>query len=344
MLSLPMTERENVRDSHGPTLETCGHEPPPRRVCDVCKTARYAFTACSNRCLQAHLELAHPTEPLAGAVRAKQAQARTNLRSARDWELFAPHRERLMAVIPAEPAGGTLCVLGAGKCDDLDLPGLAERFSVIHLVDLDGEAMERARDRQPAPVRDAIVPHAGVDVSGLLARLDEWGDAFPDDRTLHQAVFSSARAVVDNLGGPFDVTLSTCVLSQLLLPFQDSWTTSEETWSKLDAAVTAAHLGILAHATVARGESCLVFDVLSSEQVPLLRELEDRPSAQLKAAVEFGVRAGNMVLHPDPDTMLAQIRHSRVAAPEPAPRLTDPWLWNTGAALRLVYALGFRRP
>src|SRR5688572_31213165 len=73
-----------------------------------------------------------------------------------------------MALIPQQPAGGSLCVLGAGKCDDLDLPRLADRFAAIHLVDIDGEAMERARDRQPARVRDAIVLHGDIDVSGLL--------------------------------------------------------------------------------------------------------------------------------------------------------------------------------
>ena len=40
----------------------------------------------------------------------------------------------------------------------------------------------------------------------------------------------------------------------------------------------------------------------------------------------------------------AQITGSGVAALEPGPRLTGPWLWDTSAALQLVYALAFRRP
>jgi hypothetical protein len=340
-----MTEREIGQAGNDVAFDTCGHKEPPRRVCDVCKTARYAFMACSSRCLRAHQQLAHdPALPPDTATRARRSQIERTRRSIDVWDLYAPHRERIMTLIPAEPAGGTLCVLGAGKCDDLDLPRLAERFAAIHLVDIDGEAMERARDRQPARVRDAIVLHGDIDVSGLLGRLDEWGDAFPDDQTLHQAVFDAAHSVVDALGGPFDVTFSTCVLSQLIVPFQNTWTASEETWSKLFAATAAVHVGVLVHTTAPRGAACLVFDVLSSDEAPGLTALRDRPSEELEIAVDAGVRSGAMVLQPDPRDMLAQISTSGVAAAEPRPRLTGPWLWDTSAALQLVYALSFRRP
>jgi hypothetical protein len=339
-----MTDREVAHDNEGVAFETCEHRRPPRRVCDVCKTVRYAFMACSSRCLRAHLEAAHPAVPADTAARARRAQADRTRRSVDCWDLYAPHRERVMALVPPQPAGGTLCVLGAGKCDDIDLPRLAERFSKIHLVDLDGEAMERARDRQPERVRDAIVLHGDVDLSGLLGHLDDWGDEFPDDRTLHQTVFSAAHAVVDALGGPFDVMFSTCVLSQLIVPFQNAWTLSQETWSKLFAATTAVHVGVLAHATAPSGAACLVFDVLSSDDAPELTSLRDRPTEVLQAAVDAGTRSGAMALVPDPQDMLAQIGSSGIAVRDPAPRLTGPWLWDTSSALQLVYALSFQRP
>jgi hypothetical protein len=340
-----MTEREVVHGDRDVVVDTCGHDVPPRRVCDICKTTRYAFVACSSRCLRTHQAAAHdPALSTDTVTRAQRALAERTRRSIDVWDLYAPHRERVMALMPAEPAGGTLCVLGAGKCDDLDLPRLAERFSEIHLVDLDGEAMERARDRQPARVRDAIVLHPNVDLSGLLTRLDEWGDAFPDDQTLHQVVFGAAHTVVDALGGPFGVTFSTCVMSQLMVPFQNAWTTSGETWSKLFAATAAVHVGILAHATAPRGDACLVFDVLSSDNAPALTALRGRPAEEIQAAVDAGARSGAMRLEPDPRDMFAQIRHSGVAAPEPFPRLTGPWLWDTSSALQLVYAISFRRP
>jgi hypothetical protein len=300
--------------------------------------------ACSNRCLRLHQEVAHDRDlPASTATRATRALVEKNRRSPDLSDLYANHRERVMALIPEEPAGGTLCVLGAGKCDDLDLPRLAHRFAAIHLVDLDGEAMEGARDRQPLRVREAIVLHGGVDLSGLLDRLDEWGDAFPDDDALHGAVFRAPAAVVDKLGGPFDVTLSTCVLSQLARPFQNAWAAAEDTWTLLTAATTAIHVGILARASAPRGAVSLVFDVLSCDSASELAAFRNRPTEELQARVEAQSQAGAIVLEPDPSTLLAQIGESGITAP-PGPRLTGPWLWDIGPTLQLVYALSFRRP
>lgn len=339
-----MNQGEIVRSEQPFAIRTCGHSAPPRRVCDVCKTARYAFTACSNECLRIHQEVAHdPILPADTATRARRAQAERNRHAPDVWSLFAAHRERLMTLIPQETARGTLCVLGAGKCDDLDLPRLARRFAEIHLVDIDGEAMQRARDRQPRAVRDAIVLHGAVDLSGLLERLDEWGEAFPNDDALHEAVYSASLRVAAAIGGPFEVTLSTCVLSQLMVPFQTAWAASQSTWSKLEAAITAVHVGVLARITAARGAASLVIDVLSSNEVPGLTALRGRSTEELQASVEASAKSGALALHPDPAALLLQIANSGVAAPDPRPSLTSPWLWDTGAALHLVYALNFRR-
>lgn len=244
-----------------------------------------------------------------------------------------------MTLIAAQPAGGALCVLGAGKCDDVDLPRLARQFATIHLVDLDGEVMERACARQPRHVRDALVLHGGIDLSGLLERLDDWGDAFPDDHSLHEAVYRATRSVADALGGPFQVTLSTCVLSQLVVPFRLAWAAAENTWSRLNAAITAVHVGVLTRITAAGGAACLVFDVLSSDEAPGLPALQHLSPAELHAAA----RSGDMVLQPDPAQLLAEIGNLGISAPGAGPRLSEPWLWDTGSALHLVYALSFRR-
>jgi hypothetical protein len=338
-----MPDREMAHGDDDLVFETCGHSSPPRRVCDVCKTSRHAFVACSNRCLRLHQEVEHgPDLPRDTKTRVIRALAERHRVAADLSELYARHRERVMALIPAEPAGGTLCVFGAGKCDDLDLPRLAHRFTTIHLVDLDGEAMEGARDRQPSRVRDAIVLHGGVDLSGLLARLDEWGDAFPEDEALHEAVFSAPAAVVDPLGGPFDVTLSTCVLSQLVIPFQKAWAASDDTWARLSAATMAVHVGSLARATAPGGAVSLVFDVLSCDAASELAAFRDRPSEELEATVEAQRRSGAIVLEPDPFTLQALIGGSGLADPQ-GPHTSSPWLWDIGSTLQLVYAIGFRR-
>jgi hypothetical protein len=129
-----------------------------------------------------------------------------------------------------------------------------------------------------------------------------------------------------------------------MVPFQTAWAASQHTWSKLDAAITAVHVGVLARITAARGHASLVFDVLSSNEAPGLTALQGRSTDELHAAVEASARSGAIVLTPDPAGLLLQIANSGFAASEPRPHLTSPWLWETGTALHLVYALNFRRP
>lgn len=335
---------EGARGDARVVFETCGHDAPPRRVCDVCKTLDFVYVACSNECLRAHQRALHDAVPLDAASRAREAQANRNRRASDVRELFSGHREWIMSLIPPLTSGGRLCVLGAGRCDDLDLPRLADHFDSIHLVDLDGEAIEQARDRQPSRVKDAIVLHGGLDVSGLLGKLDEWGDTFPDDQGLQDAVSRAAVTVAAALAGPFEVTLSTCMLSQLAVPFRNAWAAPESTWAKLNAAITAVHVGVLARATAARGHCSLVVDVLAEDEAPFLAAFRGQSGEVLEAAVRAEAQDGAVVLQPEPQELLVEIEALGVAARSPHPRIIGPWIWDTGAALHLVYALSFRRP
>ena len=58
-------------------------------------------------------------------------------------------------------AEGAHLDFGAGNCADIDLEQLGAAFQSIHLVDIDGDALERARARQPQPVRDIVGPPRG---------------------------------------------------------------------------------------------------------------------------------------------------------------------------------------
>jgi len=177
----------------------------------------------------------------------------------------------------ASKPAGDIVIFGAGNGSDLDLPRLADAFREIHLVDLDGEALERARQELPAALRARIISHAPVDLSGFMSRLDEWGDSFPDDVTLGQTAFAAARAIVAGLGRDFDLALSTGVLSQLIVPFHRAWLASRPNWERLDAAIAAVHLATLVLSTRADGRGVMAFDVPSSQDPrpsTLLSQLE----------------------------------------------------------------------
>jgi hypothetical protein len=326
-----------------------------RRACDVCAGPGGLFAACSLTCLDRHLADRHLGDPVARQsteLRARQFLGSVNRRLAGSWQRYQDHRAQVMALALAaetEPAataasGGAIAILGAGNGSDLDLPRLADTFREVHLFDLDGEALERARQELPAPVRERVIAHAPVDLSGFMNRLDEWGQAFPDDAVLNRSAFAAARAIPAGLGRTFDVVLSTGSLSQLIVPFQRALITSQFNWQRLDAALTAVHLATLVDATRPGGRAVLVFDVLSSKDAPALSALARRGVEGLEPAVDALAATGLIALRPHPMTLLQQLQVPGMAPMVQAARLTAPWLWNLGDAVQLVYGLEFRRP
>jgi len=314
----------------------CAHVAEPRRVCEACLDAGRPFAACSAACLAEHRREAHAGAP---EPRAEDYQARVNRNVTKNREWYAAHRARVTSLLlEAGRAGGDLCVLGAGNGSDLDLPALAERFASIHLVDFDGEALARCRESAPAALRDRLVLHAGVDLSGFVGELDAWGDAFPPEAELGRAAQPAIHGVLRRLGRAFDVVASTCVLSQLAVPYHRAWILPAPDWANLHAAVTAVHLATLAGATRPGGAAVLVFDVLSSRNAPGLRELEGAPA---EALAGFLAAHPELPRDPDPRALLARLGAFGRLVVEP--RLTDPWLWNIGAESQLVYALAFQR-
>jgi hypothetical protein len=332
-------------------LRSCGHDAPPRRLCDLCDAAvaaglpaRGPFLACSLACLDAHQAAEHAAEAGPARARAERYQASVNANGASDWARFAPHRAQLARLIEAEATGSTLGVLGAGNGSDLDLSDLARSFRAIHLVDLDERALIGCRDRLPGPVRDQVVLHGGVDLTGCLDRIDAWGEAFPPEAELGRLAVPAIQQVLREIGTRFDTAISTCVLSQLAVPFHRSWVLPGTSWAQLHAALTAVHLSTLAGAVVRGGACILVFDVLSSRTAPALRDLRGDDPGALEAFLADYVAGGGAPPNPAPDALLGRLRAPGMDRFAEAPRLVRPWLWNIGAETQLVYALVFRRP
>ena len=138
--------------------------------------------------------------------------------AADDWALYAEHRAHFSAALLscAPGNGGRLCVLGAGKCNDLDLDLLAESYSEIHLVDIDPAALATGMSRQSPAVRTRLRPHAPVDLSPLSGkRISKWQRKPPTRAELEAAEAMTLSTVTARLHGPFDVVASACVLTQM---------------------------------------------------------------------------------------------------------------------------------
>src|SRR5262249_43343508 len=135
-----------------------------------------------------------------------------------EWTLYGPHRARLTEALLsiANPSAGRVCILGAGRCNDLDLERLAARYSEIHLVDVNAAAIRQAISRQMPAVRARVKKHGPLDLSGLSKRrLDKWKRRPPTASEITSAMNESLPWLLASLPGPFDVVASTCVLTQM---------------------------------------------------------------------------------------------------------------------------------
>src|SRR5687768_13376737 len=95
-------------------------------------------------------------------------QRRRNRETQNAWDDFSSHRRRATDLLVAAATGRsrpTLCLLGAGNCNDLELPQLLKIYSEIHLVDADDHALAAGIERQIAGDQGALQLHAGIGVS-----------------------------------------------------------------------------------------------------------------------------------------------------------------------------------
>ena len=257
------------------------------------------------------------------------------------WEGFAEHRVRLTDLALAAP-GQTLAVLGAGNCNDLDLPALAARFREIHLVDLDEEALRRARERQPEAVAAKLVLHAPVDLSGAFDKLAAFKDRPATAAEQARLPAESTRKVLAALPGPFDVVLSACMLSQLMHSCYVALGLQHPQLHLMAAALAVSHLRSLAAMIAPGGTGLLVTDTISSETYALEELWGDQPPLALLEEVD---RANRVLTGTAPSFLRKILREDPEVAPLVSPgRLIEPWLWRfTDEITFLVYALVFQR-
>ncbi len=323
----------------------CSCSAPPKRVCDLCYSAESVYLACSSACLELHRREAHPEHAAASSeARARLTASAWNRRFPDSWTRYAPHRRRVMNLLTELPAGGRVCIFGAGNCNDIDLEQLAHAQREIHLVDLDGEALERSRERQSSAVRDKLRLHPDVDLSGLLQHLDDWGDRFPDRAELGKSAVLAAQRVLTQLGARFSAVISTCVLSQLGGPFRRTWVTSRSNWADLLSALQAVHLASVAGSLEPGGRALLVFDTSSSKDAPALAAQTELSARELAAFAEAEHSRGRLAFEPAPENVVALLKSPGLAALASEPEVGLPWLWDLGDALQLVYSVGFRKP
>lgn len=263
---------------------------------------------------------------------ARQLKSNRDTRDA--WERCANHREKvsdlLLDAAPTTP--GSLCVLGGGNCNDIDLRRLQAAFGQIHLVDLDLEALTAGVTRQGPLDRSAVYIHAPCDLTGILQQLHD-----PYERLID----TLRRCHPSFPGCPYDVVLSAGVITQMFQSVEDAGHPHEATM-QLVLEVRRQHLRVALDLTRAGGAFVLISDAVSSGTAPDLPTLPaDRLAQRLKELID----ARNFFTGANP----VAVQHDLAAQPDIAPAVAaatfhEPWLWPlTRSCSYLVWAVTIRK-
>jgi hypothetical protein len=262
---------------------------------------------------------------------ATELERKANQSTAGQWQSFTRHREVLTELLLQDVRRGsalTLCVLGAGNCNDLDLPRLLEHYAAIHLLDLDASALQRALLQQGLVGSAQLTLHAGVDFTGALDKLPRWArlQVTPEEMSAHPG--QAARDVGARLGQKFDRVLSPCVWTQFQLHALRALGARHRLLELTHYTLGLTHLRVL-DALLAPGGRALLATELTANTMADLSELdpEVEPLALLQplvaAAKAIAVAIPEWVLGPlldDPQLQQGLSTDGPVRA----------WLWSQG--------------
>lgn len=260
------------------------------------------------------------------------------------FEAFRGHREQQTRIISASQRQGAdrLCVLGAGNAYDLELEELLTRFAEVHLVDIDAEALARARARVPEGPRVRLFVHAPVELSGMFEHLERWGrmQVTPDE--LIKAPAAGAKRIAAALPGPFEVVASTCLLTQLQLTLLQLLGDRHQLFAALREFLTLTHLRSLAALTKPGGDALLITDLCEASMFPAGK---GRSQGELPALMRDLVAAGHVIHSSHPELLRLTLGDDPVLSRSFGPgTVSEPWLWHNGPQLRfLVYGLTLPR-
>ena len=145
-------------------------------------------------------------------------QLRLNRETLDFWRLYRSHREAVADLISRTPQPGSasLCILGAGNCNDLDLVRFTSRFAQVHLVDLDRQAMDKGVQRQSPPAPGRIRLHGGIDLTGILKTLATWERHRPKRESIAHCIREARAFAGLPVPDRFEVVASMCLLSQII--------------------------------------------------------------------------------------------------------------------------------
>ena len=290
---------------------------------------------------------------------------RRNFTTRGRWDAVASHRERVMALVAearelvskesesgqavllqgvGPRRGPSICILGPGNANDIDLKQIAQDFDGITLVDLDEAAVARAMSSLDASALSRVKRCCPVDLTGVLPTLESWRrTGRPKDAEI-SALKRTATGAPRPDAKTFDIVASTCILTQLIDAVYMSLPTGDPRSVELLMAVRDRHLEMILELLNPGGLGVLVSDCVVAEpghELPPLGELLLAPAA---SSVPTRMRQQEFFVGTDPFEIRDYYKRLRC----PGPTVDDvhirgPWRWEVGNRWLGVCGLILRR-
>lgn len=241
------------------------------------------------------------------------------------WDTSESHRRAVTSLLldSAPERQASLCLLGAGECNDVDLGDLAKAYQQIILVDLNREALNRALVRQGSkPWRTAT-----ADLFGIRLLIDNPG------RYERKHVTSVAKALRRVGTGSFSTVASLCMLSQGILQLEAIGELDQVRLSQ----IRSVHIQLLLTLRERAGVAWLFTDVVSSETV---EDLADYSNVALHQLVPVLARTRNHFHGLHPWTLRGALQETCGRGDVSVSGPVGPWVWDMG--VRQYMIVGFQ--
>lgn len=261
-----------------------------------------------------------------------------------NWNLFTNHRQHVMDLILSHryENARSLCVLGAGNCNDLDLDVLAKRFTEIHLVDIDREALYRAMGRRTFESSASIILHGGFDISGVMSLLAGWCQNGPSADQIKALLKQASKVPKLQLKKSFDVVISSAVLTQLIHTIVTALGADNPRLLEVIQAIRHTHIRFIIDLMTVGGAGILISDLVSSDKYEMVENVSEE---EILALMHYLISQGNIYTSVNPTVLESILREDpHISSRVKEVALRRPWKWRIGAGRTfLVYGLTFRK-
>ncbi|MCW3085858.1 MAG: hypothetical protein JWP12_3224 [Bacteroidetes bacterium] len=260
-----------------------------------------------------------------------------NKETSQNWDLYTGHRNKVMQSILAysPKQATTICILGAGNCNDIDLHLLVKRFQEVHLIDIDTKAILDGICRQNIKDSTQIIIHS-EEFSGIYNKLAEWKQFNPSEKAIGNLL---NELNVDNEPAishyqKFDVVVSVCVQSQITHSINSTLLSSSGKY-QLSLAARNSHLNLLLNLT----DHGLVLFINDLVDLKTEFDVSDASDFDLDEVMMSFIKTQNFFTGNNPFAIREMFEQHKIIAPKvKSVDFISSWLWQlTSKKVYMVY-------